>query len=138
MSEMSHGLERISYASQRPRLPIPYALINSISIVSTNLYIPAMEDPIETRERKIMEYEQKEYLAQHLILSSTLLHLSQKLLQHITVKAMWDDIKLNATTKSSLHQVNILNRLQPIKCPSSLGSKIHLSEVKSHFEKMTQ
>jgi hypothetical protein len=120
------------------RLLTPYALINGISMVFTNLNVSAIEDQIKARERRIMEYEQKEYLAQHLILSPTLPHLSQKLLQHTTAKTMWDDIKLDATTKSSLHQVNILNRLQTMKCPSSSDLKTHLSEVKSHFEKMTQ
>jgi hypothetical protein len=85
-----------------------------------------------------MEYEQKKYLAQHLILSSTSPCLSQKLLQLTTVKAMWDDVKLNVTAKSLLHQINILNRLQTMKCSSSLDLETHLSEVKSHFEKMTQ
>jgi chloramphenicol O-acetyltransferase len=85
-----------------------------------------------------MEYEQKEYLALHLILSSTSAHLSQKLLYLTTVKAMWDDVKLNVTAKSLFHQIDILNRLQTMKYSSSLDLKTHLSEVKSHFEKMTQ
>jgi hypothetical protein len=97
-----------------------------------------MEDQIEARSRQKMEYEQKEYLTQHLILSSTSPHPSQKLLQHTTAKVMWDDIKLDAPAKSSLHQIDILNRLQTMKCPSSSDLKTHLSEVKSHFEKMTQ
>jgi hypothetical protein len=115
-----------------------YALINSILMVYTNPNVPAIEDQIKARERRIMEYEQKEYLTQHLILSSISPHLSQKLLQHTTAKVMWDDVKLNGTAKSSLHQIDILNRLQTIKCPSSLDFGTYLSEVKSHFEKMTQ
>jgi hypothetical protein len=109
----SKGL--LMHLEGRARLPTPYALVNGISMVSTNPNIPATEDQIKARERRIMEYEQKEYLTQHLILSSTSPRLSQKLLQHTTVKAMWDDVKLNATTKSSLHQVDILNRLQTMK-----------------------
>jgi hypothetical protein len=132
----SKGL--VMHLEGRARLPTPYALVNNILMVSTNPNIPAMEDQIEARERRIMEYEQKEYLAQYLILSSTSPRLSQKLLQHTTAKAMWDDVKLNATTKSSLHQVDILNRLQTTKCPLSSDLKTHLSKVKSHFEKMTQ
>jgi hypothetical protein len=51
------------------RLPMPHALVNGISMVSTNPNVPATEDQIEARERRIME--QQEYLTQRLILSST-------------------------------------------------------------------
>jgi hypothetical protein len=51
---------------------------------------------------------------------------------------MWDAAKHNATTKSSLHRVNILNQLQTMKCMSSADPKTHLAEVKAHFEKMTE
>jgi hypothetical protein len=108
---------------------MPYALVNSISMVSANPNVPAIEDQIEARERQIMEYEQKKYLTQHLIFSSTSPCLSQKLLQHTTAKVMWDDIKPDATAKSSLHQIDILNRLQTMKCPSLLDLKTHLSQI---------
>jgi hypothetical protein len=68
---------------------MPYTLINVILMVSTNPNVPAMEDQIKARERRIMEYEQKEYLTQQLIISSTSPCTSQKLLQHMTAKAMW-------------------------------------------------
>jgi hypothetical protein len=58
------------------------------------------------------DYEQKEFLAQHLILSSTPLCLSQKILGLTSAKDMWEAVKLDATTKSSLQQVDILNHLQ--------------------------
>jgi hypothetical protein len=53
-------------------------------------------------------------------------------------KDMWDAVKHDATTKSSLHEVDILNQLQTIKCPSSADPKTHLAEVKAHFKKMTE
>jgi hypothetical protein len=52
--------------------------------------IPATEDQIEAKERKILDYEQKESLAQHLILSSTSSCLSQKILSLTSAKDMWD------------------------------------------------
>jgi hypothetical protein len=53
-------------------------------------------------------------------------------------KDMWDAVKHDATTKSSLHQVDILNQLQTMKCSSSADPKTHLAKVKAHFEKMTE
>jgi hypothetical protein len=47
-------------------------------------------------------------------------------------------VKLDAMTKSSLHQVDILNQLQTMKCPLSTDAKTHLLEVKKHFKKMTE
>ena len=132
----SKGL--VAHLEGRVRVPSPYVLVNNVPMVSTNPDVPATEDQIETREKKIMDYEQKEYLAQHLILSSTSPRLSQTLLQLTTAKEMWDKVKLDATAKSSLHQVDILNKLQTMKCPSSHDSKAHLVEVKSHFKKMTE
>jgi hypothetical protein len=55
--------------------------------------IPATEDQIEAKERKILDYEQKEFLAQHLILFSTSSHLSQRILSLTSAKDMWDAVK---------------------------------------------
>jgi hypothetical protein len=40
---------------------------------------PASEDLIEAKETKIQEFEKKEYLAQHVILSTTSTHLGSKI-----------------------------------------------------------
>ena len=40
---------------------------------------PAMEDQIEARETKIIDYDKCEYLTQHIILSTTSTHLSNKI-----------------------------------------------------------
>jgi hypothetical protein len=98
-------------------------------MASTNPDIPATEDQLEAKEKKVMDYEQREYLAQHLILSSTSPRLSQKILHHTTAKDMWNAVTIDATTKSSLHQIDVLNSLQTIKCAHSSDPKTHLSEV---------
>jgi hypothetical protein len=100
--------------------------------------MPATEDQLEAKEKKIQDFKQKEYLAQYFILSSTSPCLSQKLLNLTTAKDMWNAVKHDATTKSSLHQVNILNQLQTMKCPSSADPKTHLAKVKAHFERITE
>jgi hypothetical protein len=111
-------------------LPVPFIQVNGVPMASKN--IPATEDQIEAKEREILDYEQKEFLAQHLILFSTSSHLSRRILSLTSAKDMWDAVKLDATTKSSLHQVNILNQLQIMKCSSSTDAKTHLLEVKKH------
>jgi hypothetical protein len=86
----------------------------------------------------MLDYKQKEFLAQHLILSSTSPCLSQKILNLTSAKDMWDAVKLDATMKSSLHQVNVLNQLQMMECPLSTDPRTHLAEVEKHFEKMME
>jgi hypothetical protein len=49
----------VMHLKGQARLLISYALINSILMVSTSPNIPAIEDQIEAKERRIMEYEQK-------------------------------------------------------------------------------
>jgi hypothetical protein len=116
--------------------PTPFGIINGIAMFVVN--IPVTEDQIEAKEKKIQDFEQKEYLAQYFILSLTSPHLSQKLLNLATAGGMWDAVKHNATTKSSLHLVNILNQLRMMKCALSADPKTHLAEVKAHFKRMTE
>jgi hypothetical protein len=97
--------------------------------------MPATKDQLEAKEKKIQDFEQKEYLAQYFILSSTSPHLSQKLLNLTMAKDMWDAVKHDATTKSPPHQVDILNQLQMMKCPSSADSKTHFAKINLTLKK---
>jgi hypothetical protein len=128
----------VAHLEGRAKLPAPYILVNDVPMVSTNQDVAVTDDQIEAKEKILTEYEQREYLAQHLILSSTSPCLSQKVLHLTTAKAMWDAVSLDATTKSSLHQVDILNQLQTIKCAHSSDARAHLSEVRNHFKRLTQ
>src|SRR6202021_3909564 len=83
-------------------------------------------------------YEQREFHAQHLILSSVSPRLSQKILNLTTAKEMWDAVKLDATSKSVMHQIDVLTQLQMMKCGCSSDPKTHLAEVKAHFAKMPE
>ena len=64
---------------------------------------PATEDQIEAKEMKIMDYNKWEYLTQHDILSTTTTHLSTKIKNLKTVDEMWDAVKADVTTKSTLY-----------------------------------
>ena len=50
--------------------PISYQMVNTVHVLSDGK-TPAMEDQVERRESHIMEHKQQEYLAQHIILSTT-------------------------------------------------------------------
>jgi hypothetical protein len=103
----SKGL--VAHLEGRVNPPTPFGITNGIPMFAVNM--PATEDQLEAKEKKIQDFEQKEYLAQYFILSSTSPRLSQKLLNLTTAKDMWDAVKHDVTTKSSLHQVDILNQL---------------------------
>jgi hypothetical protein len=94
----SKGL--VVHLEGRVNPPTPFGITNGIPMFAVNM--PATEDQLEAKKKKIQDFEQKEYLAQYFILSSTSPHLSQKLLNLTTAKDMWDAVKHDATTKSSL------------------------------------
>ena len=50
--------------------PVPYAMSNGVPMLADGK-TPATEDQIESKESKIIEFEKREYLAQHIILSTT-------------------------------------------------------------------
>ena len=62
-----------------------------------------MDEQIEAREIRIMDFEKKEYLTQHIILSTTLTHLGSKIKKDLkTSKEMWNVVVVDVTTKSTL------------------------------------
>ena len=95
-----------------------------------------MEEQIKARESKIMNYDKWEYLAQHVILSMTLTCLSLKIKNLRTAKEMWDMVKANATTKSTLFLLDAKDQLTSMKLTDNADLKAHLSELKEHFQPM--
>jgi hypothetical protein len=71
---------------------------------------PATDNEIDAKERRMEDYEQKEYLAQHVMLSTVSPHLTG-VIKGKTACEMWTAIKADATTKSQLHKVNTWCRL---------------------------
>ena len=52
--------------------PKPYVLVSGVPVLPDGR-TPAMEDQIESKESRIADFDKKEYLAQHVILSTTLM-----------------------------------------------------------------
>ena len=115
--------------------PKPYTLDHGIPVLSDR-QTPVMEEQIEARESKIVDYDKWEYLAQHVILSTTSTHLGSKINNLKMAKEMWDMVKADATTKSMFFLLNAKDQLTSMKLTDNTDPKTHLSELKEHFQLM--
>ena len=117
--------------------PKLYVLVTRVPILTDGM-TQAMEDQIEARETKIIDYNKHKYLAQHVILSMTSTHLHNKIKNLKTLHDMWDAVKVDATTKRTLFLLNIEDQLASMKLAENDDPKAHLMEVKQHFQLMGQ
>ena len=81
-------------------LPMPFAVNNGIPMLNDGK-TPATEDQIESKETKILEFEKREYLARHILMSTTSTQLGTKIKALPTAEDMWKLIKDDATSKLS-------------------------------------
>ena len=117
--------------------PKLYALVARVPVLVDGT-TQAMEDQIEARETKIIDYNKREYLAQHIILSMTSTRLGNKIKNLKTSHDMWDAVKVDATTKSTLFLLDAEDQLASMKLTENDDPKAHLTEVKQHFQLMGQ
>ena len=97
---------------------------------------PALEEQTEARETEIVDYDKWEYLAQHVILSTTSTQLGSKIKNFKMAKEMWDMVKADATTKSTLFLLDAEEQLTSMKLADNIDLKTHLSELRGHFQLM--
>jgi hypothetical protein len=112
-------------------------LLDGIPVVADGK-TPATEEQIELKDTKMQEYERREYLAQHVVLSTTSTRLGSRIKSITTAKDMWDAVKSDATTKSSLFLLDAEDQLASMKLGENEESKTHLAEMKLHFQLMIQ
>ena len=117
--------------------PKPYALVAGVPVLVDGM-TQATEDQIEARETKIIDYDKREYLAQHVILSTTSTCLGNKIKNFKTSHDMWDVVKVDAMTKSTLFLLDAEDQLASMKLTENDDLKVHLMEVKQHFQLMGQ
>ena len=117
--------------------PKPYALVARVPVLMDRM-TQAMEDQIEARETKIINYDKCEYLTQHVILSTTSTRLGNKIKNLKTSHDMWDAVKVDATMKSTLFLLDAEDQLSSMKLTENDDPKAHLMEVKQHFQLMGQ
>src|SRR5882762_6569240 len=114
-----------------------YAIVANISMLADGT-TAATEDQVEACEDQVKKYNKESYLAQHVILLTTSLHLGVKIKNHMTAKEMWDVMKMDAAEKSTLFLIDAKGMLSSMRCSDSSDLKTHLTEIKAHFELMVQ
>ena len=117
--------------------PKPYTVKEGVHLLA-DLKTHATDDQIEAKESKIIEFEKREYLAQHIILSTTSTRLGAKIKDMSSAEDMWKAVKEDATKKSTLHLLDAEEQLQTMKLNENEDSKAHLTELKQHFQLMMQ
>ena len=115
----------------------PYTNVNGVHVLLDGK-THATEEQIMEREEKIDEYEWKENTAQHIILSTTSIRLGTKIKNLKSAKEMWEGVKKNATTKSTLFLIDAEDELASMKCQEATDAKTHLAELTAHFNLMVQ
>ena len=86
----------------------------------------------------MIEFEKKEYLAQHIILLTMSVRLGAKIKDLDSAKDMWMKVKADATMKSTLYLIDAEDQLTSMKLQDNDDPKTHLSELKTHFQTMLQ
>lgn len=115
----------------------PYNIIGGIDVLADGT-TTVMEEQIEAKEMRIEDFEKKQYLAQHIILSTTSMHPHSKIKNMKSPSEMWDAVKEDITSKSTLHIVDAECQLEDMQLGDSSDPKTHLAELKAHFELMAQ
>jgi len=117
--------------------PNLYMLLNGVPVLSDGK-MGATEEQIETREIRITDFDKKEYLAQHIILSTTSTRLGSKIKELKTAKEMWELVVADVTTKSTLFLLDAEEQLMSMKLSDNNDLKAHLVKIKQHFQVMLQ
>ena len=115
----------------------PYAVVARVPVLADGT-TQASDDQVELKELKIADYDKKEYLAQHVILSTTSTRLGIKLKSLKTAKEMWEVVKTDATSKSTLYILDTEDQLSSMKLEDNEDPATNLSELKQHFQLMLQ
>src|SRR5271168_2077514 len=115
--------------------PVPYVIRKGAPMLADGTML-ATEDQVEAKESRIVELKKREYLAKHILLSTTSTRLGSKLKDLPTAESMWKVVKDDATSKSTLYLLDTEDQLSSMKLSDNEDSKTHLSELKYHFQLM--
>ena len=117
--------------------PHPFTLLNGDPVLVDGT-TKATDEQIEAREIRILDFEKKEYLTQHIILSTTSTRLGSKIKELKTAKEMWKVVVADVTMKSTLFLLDAEEQLMSMKLSDNQDPKTHLAELKQHFQLMLQ
>src|SRR3984893_5067785 len=116
----------IRHVDGTARKPIAYPEVNGV--LMKKLGVEATDDELEEKEKRLDEYEQKEYGAQHVMLTTVSPRLAT-LIKSKPANEMWTAIHNDATKKSQLHKVDTRRRLQSMLCDENGDIKAHLNAM---------
>src|ERR1700731_2198789 len=116
----------IRHVDGTARKPLPYPEVNGVPMKKPGL--EASDEDLEEKEKRLDEYEQKEYGAQHVMLTTVSPRLAT-LLKSMSASEMWTAIRNDATKKSQLHKVDTRRRLQTMLCDEDTDIKAHLNAM---------
>ena len=117
--------------------PKPYTVKDGVHLLA-DLKTQATDEQVEAKESKIIDFEKREFLAQHILLSTTSTRLGARIKDLTTAEEMWKIVKEDATKKSTLHLLDAEEQLQSMKLANNEDSKAHLTELKQHFQLMLE
>jgi len=120
----SKGL--IKHVEGTARRPTPFTLEAGVPVTAPGT--PATDEMIEAKERKVDKYEQKEFTARHIILTSVPPRLSS-MIKAKNAKDMWDKVKKDATTRTKIFQSDTRRCLQDMRCDENGDMKTHLTDM---------
>jgi hypothetical protein len=106
--------------------PVQYTLVNGVPMLADRK-TPATEEQVEAKETRIMDFDKCEYLAQHVILSTTSTHLGVRIQALKMAKETWDEVKGDATNKSTLYLLDAEDQLASMKLSDNDDLKTHLA-----------
>src|ERR1700730_8205025 len=116
----------IRHVDGTARKPVPYPELNGVPMKKPG--VEATDDELEEKEKRLDEYEQKEYGVQHVMLTTVSPRLAT-LIKSKLANEMWMAIHNDATKKSQLHKVDTCCRLQSMLCDKNGDIKAHLNAM---------
>jgi gag-polypeptide of LTR copia-type len=117
--------------------PVPFPMTNGVAMLADGKTV-ATEEQLEQKESKIIEFKKREYLAHYILVSTTSTCLTMKIKGLSTAKDMWNTIKDDATSKSTLYLLDAEDQLSSIKLVDNNDPKTHFNKLKTHFQLMLQ
>ena len=118
-------------------VPKPYLITDGIPVLEDKK-TTATEEQLELKEAKMIEFKKKEYLAQHIILSTMSVRLDAKIKDLDSAKDMWMKVKADATMKSTLYLIDVEDQLTSMKLQDNDNPKTHFQTMLQHCDNLVQ
>ena len=113
-------------------VPELYAMVNGVPVLKDGT--PATDEEVEANEDEIIKHEKRDYLAQHMILSTISTRLEMKVRSLMLVMGMWDVVKADATSMTMIPILDAERQLLSMKLQEDEDPETHLVEMKEYSQ----